>query len=54
MDRSGEGQSMRQYKVYIENYIAESFNLPMLDHPDALWQTGVMVNRSRSYFKPTV
>ena len=30
----GEGQSMKQYKVY-ENYIAESFNLPMLDHPDA-------------------
>ena len=41
----GEGQSMRQYKVY-ENYIAESFNLPMLDHPDALWQTGVMVNEA--------
>ena len=36
---------MRQYKVY-ENYIAESFNLPMLDHPDALWQTGVMVNEA--------
>ena len=41
----GEGQSMRQYNVY-ENYIAESFNLPMLDHPDALWQTGVMVNEA--------
>ena len=41
----GEGQSMKQYKVY-ENYIAESFNLPMLDHPDALWQTGVMVNEA--------
>ncbi|MBH19612.1 MAG: 2-succinyl-5-enolpyruvyl-6-hydroxy-3-cyclohexene-1-carboxylic-acid synthase [Crocinitomicaceae bacterium] len=41
----GEGQSMRQYKVY-ENYIAESFNLPMLDHPDALWQTGVMINEA--------
>ena len=41
----GEGQSMSQYKVY-ENYIAESFNLPMLDHPDALWQTGVMINEA--------
>ena len=41
----GEGQSMKQYKVY-ENYIAESFNLPMLDHPDALWQTGVMINEA--------
>ena len=41
----GEGQSMRQYKVY-ENYIAESFNLPMLDHHDALWQTGVMINEA--------
>ena len=41
----GEGQSMRQYKVY-ENFIAESYNLPMLDHPDALWQTGVMTNEA--------
>ena len=41
----GEGQSMRQYKVY-ENYIAESYNLPMLDHPDALWQTSVMTNEA--------
>ena len=41
----GEGQSMKQYKVY-ENYIAESFNLPMLDHPDALWQTGVIINEA--------
>jgi 2-succinyl-5-enolpyruvyl-6-hydroxy-3-cyclohexene-1-carboxylate synthase len=41
----GEGQSMRQYKVY-ENYIAKSYNLPMLDHPDALWQTGVMINET--------
>ena len=36
---------MRQYKVY-ENFIAESYNLPMLDHPDALWQTGVMTNEA--------
>ena len=36
---------MKQYKVY-ENYIAESFNLPMLDHPDALWQTGVIINEA--------
>ena len=41
----GEGQSMKQYKVY-ENYIAKSFNLPMLDHPDALWQTGVIINEA--------
>jgi len=41
----GEGQSMRQYKVY-ENFIAESYNLPMLDHPDALWQTGVITNEA--------
>ena len=41
----GEGQSMRQYKVY-ENFIAESYNLPMLDHPDSLWQTGVMTNEA--------
>ena len=41
----GEGQSMRQYKVY-ENFIAESYSLPMLDHPDALWQTGVMTNEA--------
>jgi len=41
----GEGQSMRQYRVY-ENYISESYNLPMLDHPDALWQTGVMINEA--------
>jgi 2-succinyl-5-enolpyruvyl-6-hydroxy-3-cyclohexene-1-carboxylate synthase len=51
----GEGQSMRQYKVY-ENFIAESYNLPMLDHPDALWQTGVMINEafhiSKLFSKP--
>jgi 2-succinyl-5-enolpyruvyl-6-hydroxy-3-cyclohexene-1-carboxylate synthase len=41
----GEGQSMRQNKVY-ENFIAGSYNLPMLDHPDALWQTGVMTNEA--------
>ena len=28
----GEGQSMRQYKVY-ENYIAESFNLSYVRSP---------------------
>ena len=41
----GEGQSMRQENVY-ENFIGGSFNLPMLDHPDALWQTGVMTNEA--------
>ena len=41
----GEGQSMRQENVY-ENFIEGSFNLPMLDHPDALWQTGVMTNEA--------
>ena len=41
----GEGQSMRQNNVY-KNFIAGSFNLPMLDHPDALWQTGVMINEA--------
>ena len=41
----GEGQSMRQNKVY-ENFIAGSFSFPMLDHPDALWQTGVMTNEA--------
>ena len=41
----GEGQSMKQYKVY-ENYIAESYNLPMEEHLDALWQTGVIINEA--------
>ena len=41
----GEGQSMRQENIY-ENFIGGSFNLPMLDHPDALWQTGVMTNEA--------
>ena len=41
----GEGQSMRQNNVY-KNFIGGSFNLPMLDHPDALWQTGVMINEA--------
>ena len=41
----GEGQSMRQNEVY-KNFIAGSFNLPMLDHPDALWQTGVVINEA--------
>lgn len=41
----GEGQSMRQNEVY-KNFIAGSFNLPMLDHPDALWQTGLMANEA--------
>ena len=41
----GEGQSMRQNNLY-ENFIAESFCLPMLDHPDALWQTGVITNEA--------
>ena len=26
--------------------IEESFNLPMLDHPGALWQTGIMINEA--------
>ena len=41
----GEGQSMKQYKVY-ENYIQESYNLPMEEHLDALWQTGVIINEA--------
>ena len=41
----GEGQTIRQNKVY-KNFVASSFNLPMLDHPDALWQTGVMTNEA--------
>ena len=38
---------MRQYKVY-ENFIAESYNLPMLDHPDVLWQTELITNEAFS------
>ena len=41
----GEGQSIKQYKVY-ENYIQESYNLPMEEHLDALWQTGVIINEA--------
>ena len=35
---------MKQYKVY-ENYI-QSYNLPMEEHLDALWQTGVIINEA--------
>ena len=41
----GEGQSMNQKNVF-QNFVAESFNFPMLDHPDALWQTGIMTNEA--------
>ncbi|MBM77888.1 MAG: 2-succinyl-5-enolpyruvyl-6-hydroxy-3-cyclohexene-1-carboxylic-acid synthase [Crocinitomicaceae bacterium] len=41
----GEGQSMNQKNVF-QNFVASSFNLPMLDHPDALWQTGIMINEA--------
>ncbi len=41
----GEGQSMNQKNVF-QNFVAGSFNFPMLDHPDALWQTGIMTNEA--------
>ena len=41
----GEGQSIRQQNIYA-NYIEKSYQLPMLDHPDALWQTGVIINEA--------
>ena len=41
----GEGQSMNQKNVF-QNFVAESFNFPMLDHPDGLWQTGIMTNEA--------
>ena len=31
----GEGQSIRQQNIF-SNYIEKSYQLPMLDHPDAL------------------
>jgi 2-succinyl-5-enolpyruvyl-6-hydroxy-3-cyclohexene-1-carboxylate synthase len=48
----GEGQSMRQQNIY-SNYIEKSYQLPMLDHPDALWQTGVIINEAIQTAKTT-
>ena len=48
----GEGQSIRQQNIYA-NYIEKSYQLPMLDHPDALWQTGVIINEAIQTAKTT-
>ena len=43
---------MRQQNIY-SNYIEKSYQLPMLDHPDALWQTGVIINEAIQTAKTT-
>ncbi len=48
----GEGQSIRQQNIF-SNYIEKSYQLPMLDHPDALWQTGVIINEAIQTSKTT-
>ena len=52
MDRSWRGSINKTTKHFL-NYIEKSYQLPMLDHPDALWQTGVIINEAIQTSKTT-
>ncbi len=48
----GEGQSIKQNAIY-HNYIEESFQFPVDENPDTLWQAGRITNEAINISKKT-